>query len=41
MEKYRKDIQSLLGGAAEIIQDTASELYLTQALLDMFDGSFT
>jgi N-acetylmuramoyl-L-alanine amidase len=32
----------LLGGAAEIIQDTASELYLTQALLDMsMDHSLT
>ncbi|WJG11235.1 N-acetylmuramoyl-L-alanine amidase [Aliiglaciecola sp. LCG003] len=32
----------LLGGAAEVIQDTASELYLTQALLDMsMDHSLT
>lgn len=32
----------LLGGAAEIIQDTASERYLTQALLDMsMDHSLT
>lgn len=32
----------LLGGAAEVIQDTASELYLAQALLDMsMDHSLT
>lgn len=32
----------LLGGAAEVIQDTASERYLTQALLDMsMDHSLT
>lgn len=34
MEKREKHSE-LLGGAAEIIQDTANERYLTQALLDM------
>tara|TARA_R110002167_G_scaffold118143_4_gene294506 strand:+ start:5702 stop:7069 length:1368 start_codon:yes stop_codon:yes gene_type:complete len=41
MENTEKHSE-LLGGAAEIIQDTASELYLTQALLDMsMDHSLT
>lgn len=41
MENTEKHSE-LLGGAAEIIQDTANELYLTQALLDMsMDHSLT
>ncbi|MDP5029273.1 MAG: N-acetylmuramoyl-L-alanine amidase [Paraglaciecola sp.] len=41
MENTEKHSE-LLGGAAEIIQDTASERYLTQALLDMsMDHSLT
>lgn len=41
MEKSERHSE-LLGGAAEVIQDTASERYLTQALLDMsMDHSLT
>lgn len=41
MEK-RERHSELLGGAAEILQDTANERYLTQALLDMsMDHSLT
>ncbi len=41
MEKSEKHSE-LLGGAAEVIEDTASERYLTQALLDMsMDHSMT
>nr|WP_268407572.1 N-acetylmuramoyl-L-alanine amidase [Alteromonas sp. a30] len=41
MEKSERHSE-LLGGAAEIIQDTANERYLTQALLDMsMDHSLT
>ncbi|MFT4938634.1 MAG: N-acetylmuramoyl-L-alanine amidase [Paraglaciecola sp.] len=41
MEKTERHSE-LLGGAAEVIQDTANERYLTQALLDMsMDHSMT
>ncbi|MFT6896201.1 MAG: N-acetylmuramoyl-L-alanine amidase [Paraglaciecola sp.] len=41
MEKSERHSE-LLGGAAEVIQDTANERYLTQALLDMsMDHSLT